>query len=389
MIRVFFAVHARVRGRLRETLAHPPPGVTYVSNTTEFVPDHLLSNAPRWHDRAFKLLVSLLAVLQIPHIRYLRSVPGDADCIHAPGRLLLNKKPYVIEIDNVGCLALYNTRVLYGWIGKRIIRLFLKQPSCKKLVAISEAARRGVSNTFRDDAITKKIVVVYPYVALNTYSKKRTGVVQILFNSTNFYLKGGREVLAAFSALADRYPNLRLTMVSRVPDDVLQRYRGNTRIQFVDASLDKETLYRDHYSQADMFVLPTYQDSFGLVFLEALAAGLPVIATRMAAVPEMVHEGRNGFLTDPPFPYFRADDTPNPAYSWHDLVPDIQRQRFPRIETFLREKIAYLLDHPEVRAAMGAYSRKLVEHGPFAEAERQARLLTVYTEAVTKQICAA
>jgi glycosyltransferase involved in cell wall biosynthesis len=50
------------------------------------------------------------------------------------------------------------------------------------------------------------------------------------------------------------------------------------------------------YTIAHCFCLPTVQEGFGLVFAEAMAAGLPVVACRAAAVPEIVEDGRTGIL---------------------------------------------------------------------------------------------
>ena len=47
------------------------------------------------------------------------------------------------------------------------------------------------------------------------------------------------------------------------------------------------------------FCLPTIQEGFGLVFAEAMAAGLPIVACRAAAVPEVVEDGRTGLLVKP------------------------------------------------------------------------------------------
>ncbi|MCC6418171.1 MAG: glycosyltransferase family 4 protein [Gemmataceae bacterium] len=53
------------------------------------------------------------------------------------------------------------------------------------------------------------------------------------------------------------------------------------------------------YRQADVFCLPSVQEGFGIVFLEAMASGLPVVATTAAAIPEVVPQGNAGILVRP------------------------------------------------------------------------------------------
>jgi glycosyltransferase involved in cell wall biosynthesis len=56
------------------------------------------------------------------------------------------------------------------------------------------------------------------------------------------------------------------------------------------------------YRRADIFCLPSRQEGFGIVFLEAMAAGLPIVAARAAAVPELVSDGESGILVAPDSP---------------------------------------------------------------------------------------
>ena len=53
------------------------------------------------------------------------------------------------------------------------------------------------------------------------------------------------------------------------------------------------------YASADMFVLPSRTETLGLVLLEAMAAGCPVVACRAGGVPDAVKDGETGFLFDP------------------------------------------------------------------------------------------
>jgi glycosyltransferase involved in cell wall biosynthesis len=56
------------------------------------------------------------------------------------------------------------------------------------------------------------------------------------------------------------------------------------------------------YRRADVFCLPSRQEGFGIVFLEAMAAGLPIVAARASAVPEVVTDGESGILVGPDRP---------------------------------------------------------------------------------------
>ena len=53
------------------------------------------------------------------------------------------------------------------------------------------------------------------------------------------------------------------------------------------------------YNSSDVFIFPSINEGFVLVILEALAAGLPIVASKAVSFSESVQEGRNGFLVDP------------------------------------------------------------------------------------------
>jgi glycosyltransferase involved in cell wall biosynthesis len=53
------------------------------------------------------------------------------------------------------------------------------------------------------------------------------------------------------------------------------------------------------YRKADLFVLPSVAEGFGHVLLEALASGLPILSTTHTAAPDLIEEGREGFVIEP------------------------------------------------------------------------------------------
>lgn len=69
-------------------------------------------------------------------------------------------------------------------------------------------------------------------------------------------------------------------------------------VQFLGAIPDDDAVAR-WYRCANVFCLPSVQEGFGIVFLEAMASGLPVVATRATAIPEVVPDGRAGLLVPP------------------------------------------------------------------------------------------
>jgi glycosyltransferase involved in cell wall biosynthesis len=112
--------------------------------------------------------------------------------------------------------------------------------------------------------------------------------------------KGLADLIRAIGTL-DRGA-IELEIVGSGPDDQVLRELVATlglgdQVSFA-GSLDRAALAR-RYATADLFTLASWEESFGNVFAEALAAGLPVVGTDVGGIPTIVRHGRNGLLVPP------------------------------------------------------------------------------------------
>ena len=112
--------------------------------------------------------------------------------------------------------------------------------------------------------------------------------------------KGIRILLDAMPHLLQKYPEaLLLVGGGGEEQEALERQARALgipdRVVFVGPVQDP----RDFYRRLDLFVLPSLDEAFGLVVLEAMAMGLPVIGTRVGGVPEVLTHGVNGWLVEP------------------------------------------------------------------------------------------
>lgn len=117
--------------------------------------------------------------------------------------------------------------------------------------------------------------------------------------------KGARDLITAVVQLKSRFDGLRLIVVGTGPDEARCRalvpFRYGRAIEFVGA-VSAEAL-PGYYREADLYCSPaTGNESFGIVLLEAMASGVPVVASDIAGYRNVVADGRNGVLVPPGSP---------------------------------------------------------------------------------------
>jgi UDP-glucose:(heptosyl)LPS alpha-1,3-glucosyltransferase len=164
------------------------------------------------------------------------------------------------------------------------------------------------------DFLDGKILINPPGVALERFSvpdpqKCRQEIllrfgwsqkdIIVLFVSMNFELKGLDLVLKGMAAVADgekRNSNLKLLVVGKGDENRFKRLARDMGIlrQVKFAGVTREV--EKYYMAADIFAMPSRFDTFGLVVLEAMAAGLPVIISKNVGARDLVKQGHNGFV---------------------------------------------------------------------------------------------
>lgn len=93
-------------------------------------------------------------------------------------------------------------------------------------------------------------------------------------------------------------PNARLALVGDGPHrQVLEKHFAGTHTNFVGYLAGQELA--SAFASSDAFVFPSRTETLGLVLLEAMAAGCPVVAARSGGIPDIVEDGVNGYLFDP------------------------------------------------------------------------------------------
>ena len=156
------------------------------------------------------------------------------------------------------------------------------------------------------------------------------------------------DLLHAMALLRTRIPGVQARIVGDGPESARLRalaaaLRLTDTVTFV-GEVSRAALAVEYVS-AHCFCLPTVQEGFGLVFAEAMAAGLAIVACRVAAVPEVVEDGRTGLLVPPGRP------------------------------EELAQAMEHVLGNAEIRARLGGAGRERVE--AFAPAVVARRFLEV------------
>ena len=181
-----------------------------------------------------------------------------------------------------------------------------------------------------DIGVDSNKISVIPYGAPIDYFQpqpKPDSTFRALFVGRIVLGKGIHYLLPAWQELQLPGAELLLVGVNELPAGYLQQDWYNVR------HIDSVSHYSlgDYYTSADVFVFPSLVEGFGLVLLEAMACGIPIITTPNTAAPDIITDGVEGFIIP-----IRDTDA-------------------------LKEKLDWCYRHPQELAEMGRAARKKAE----------------------------
>lgn len=301
-----------------------------------------------------------------------KSVPAEkssnsilhVNSAHLISGAIASRYPTIVQInDTEVCQSRFTLSQVrqFGW--RRAIALQWRKrreravaANSEMVVCNSEFTTRTVREAYNLNS--EKIQRVYKAVPLESFLRQEpdplnADKLEIIFIGSNWRRKGLKTLIEAINQLSQTHPELpvALSVYGAPGSDELNHFRqfaitqgAEGKVQF--AGTLKRTDAPKALSQSTMLVLPSFEEALGLVLIEALAAGLPVIGSNVGGIPEIINDDRLGRLVEVGNPTALADAI---FYQYHmgsdHQIVDFRKQSSQRFSTDCLKKNIESLYH--------------------------------------------
>lgn len=281
----------------------------------------------------------------------------NPDVVHAQGIVRGIVCVLARKLLGVPCVVWgQGSDVYLPWSFKEVTSKFVLR-NADALIALTEHMKKQMNKIL---SIRREDIFVIPngidFEFSNNYLQKKTSPFPKSSNNEKIILyvgrlepvKGVRYLIQAMGILKDRgIRNVKLLIVGegserKYLEELVKKLRLEDSVVFVGKVPHKEI--PAYMGLADVFVLPSLSEGFPVVILEAMAMGLPIIASRVRGLPEIIKEGENGFLVEPRNPrdiaekinilltnddlranMFRNNKEKAKEYSWENIIKKLER----------------------------------------------------------------
>ena len=209
-------------------------------------------------------------------------------------------------------MSLYDTAT--AWVEKKLVY----EGHCKKFIAVSALTKDIFLREYPIDP--GQVAVIHPGVNLTDYAHKKKDDVRrtvrsalgigaeepvIIFASMNFEIKGLDDILLTLAQLKKQNSKFKLIVAGKGNIKKYEKMAKEAQISsnvIFTGVVGKDKLI-DLYLAGDLYMMLSKFDTFGMVVLEAMAAGLPVMISSHVGAKDLVQEGENGFIINNPSDY--------------------------------------------------------------------------------------
>lgn len=359
-------------------VTNPPEGIEYVERSKKETDKPIQEYTLYSESNAFvrKIVDKTFTILGTP--RWF-PILGRYDLVHScRGFFILGPNPFVVDVEHCASFVGMHHERLSSSRMRRLVEKALLFERCRAILPHSEASRKTLSIITGSPALRDKTTVLYPSIGPGKpdTSRKEADSPCLLFMG-EYYWKGGREFIEACLRLKGRldfkvkYISLRV----HPPESVVNRARNELQMEYIQGPIPRSELMSNIYPSTDVFVMPTYIDTFGFAYLEAMSFGLPCIGTRHFAVPEIIEDDVTGMIVDPVISYFDENGAGH---------PEVHLEDSKNSETVdqLTGAIERLASSRSLRLSMGRAGLKSVAEGKFSVKRRNDILKSVYESAM-------
>jgi glycosyltransferase involved in cell wall biosynthesis len=263
----------------------------------DYIPTHCDSGAVRKLLTAIKALLTLISLLAV-HRRVVMHVHSASRASFWRKSVfmtigMLAKCPVILHLHGGGFARFYEAEC--GAAGRRVIRFFLDRAAC--VIVVSDHWRTWATKI----TINQMVICIPNFVQAmaEPSASERRNVV--LFLGRLKSEKGIHELLDAIALLRAAIPDIRLVCAGDGDLESVARHAERLGVAHAVSlpgwigPADKQSLM----NRAAVFVLPSHAEGLPMSLLEAMAAGLPVVATAVGGIPDVVTDGVNGLLFTP------------------------------------------------------------------------------------------